>query len=302
MRTPILYCILLHNNPKQTLRLLRSIYNSVDQFVVHVDSRADPAYKRLICAFGAIYKNAHVLSEYRSGWGSFNLVRATISALRYAVESNRDWQHVVILSGTHLPIRPFGPFQSSLVSGKSYFTWKEMKKFDPTSEERWVQDMWNRIEYHYTEQEGKRMLRGAHVGRPKFDYVVGYQWVILAREHVAFALRSEPDPIRVRLECSNVADESFFQTVLFNSPYKAECVWHESTTCFWTPGQWSPKVLSLEEYAALSEKPKTQFVRKIADDLGDEREVERMIDRVLGGVERPDLLSAVSALAHDSNV
>jgi hypothetical protein len=61
-------------------------------------------------------------------------------------------------------------------------------------------------------------------------------------------------------------------------------------------------VLSLEEYAALSEKPKTQFVRKIADDLGDEREVERMIDRVLGGVERPDLLSAVSALAHDSNV
>jgi hypothetical protein len=287
MSNSILYCILAHDSPLQTLRLFRFIYNSQDFFVIHVDKSAEAAYLSTIEKLASLYDNVSFLSEYKCGWGGFSLVRAMKRMLLYGLDRHPFWSHAVFLSGTHLPLLSPTRIRSKLSGGKSYFTWNIINNLK--SDGKWLRDIWDRIEWRFEEREDGRMERKELLGRPEFAYVSGSQWTVLASNHAEFTLRQQGTAIEARLACSNVADESYFQTLLYNSPHWPDCVWMDSTAVFWTPGAWSPRILDLAGYLDVAREAKTFFVRKIAEDLGDEGEVLRAIDDVIGSVECPDL-------------
>jgi Core-2/I-Branching enzyme len=294
----ILFCILVHNDPRQTLRLIRSIYNCNDYFNIHVDQKAGAPYTRLLDALSRLYPNIRVVSTFRCGWGGFSLVRASNALLDLGFREHSDWTHAFLLSATHLPLMPVEAIRASLTPGKSCFEWRELKSDTVLApEDHWLQTFYDRFEWSFDETGDGKMVKGEWLGRPGFSYFVNSQWVMLARAHVGYVLNAAGDAMAQRLAHSNVADEAYYHTLLKNSVWSDDCLCKNSTITFWSAGASSPKTLSLETYKDLAAAPLAWFTRKFVDDLGDEAEVLATIDQIAGPAECPDLPERVLALA-----
>jgi hypothetical protein len=297
MQKKILFCILVHENPRQTLRLMRTIYNSQDYFAIHVDQKARAAYKLLLDTLSHVFPNVTVVSETRCSWGGFSLVRASNALFDLGFREYSDWTHAFLLSGAHLPLMPLETIRASLTLGKSCFKWHEIGADTvPAPQDQWLKSIFDRFEWSFDETGDGKMVRGEWLGQPDFSCFVGSQWVMLARDHVGYVLDAADGAMAQRLAHSNVADEAYYHTLLKNSVWCDDCWWKESTRVFWTAGSSSPKVLSLEDYKGLAAAPPAWFTRKFNDDLGDEAEVIATIDRIAGPVEWPDLPERVLQL------
>jgi hypothetical protein len=94
------YVVLTHTAP-------RRIYRLVDRLrpyptYLHVDGGTPDAVASEI--LGIVGGNVHALPRYRTPWGSWGLMQATLAGLREA--SRAGASHVVILTGTDYLLRP----------------------------------------------------------------------------------------------------------------------------------------------------------------------------------------------------
>ncbi len=304
MNKTILYCLLLHDNPRQTLRLLRAIYNRDDQFVLHVDRSAALDYVLLVTAISEAYPNITMLSNRVCSWGGFSLVEAEMDMLAAGLQSNRPWTHAAILSGTHLPAWPLNKFRDWLMKGSSCMSWYEFPHREVRPDHIWAGSVWDRFGWSYEEVPGIGMRRVASDMPPDFMYALGSQWVILARDHAAYALGSETAAIRDRLARTDIADSAFFQSILCNSPLRDRCDRKKnSTAVHWVEGEAHPRTFDLDEYAAFAKMSHSPFVRKIRENLGDETIVDETIQSLIGEVEEPHFREQVrSRLPKDDGV
>ena len=155
MNKSILYCLLLHDNPRQTLRLLRAIYNRFDQFVLHVDRAAATDYVLLLAAISEAYPNISVLSKRACSWGGFSLVQAEMDMLKAGLQNGHPWTHAVLLSGTHLPAWPIARLRNWLVEGTSFMSWYEFPHREVRPDHPWAGSVWDRFGWSYQEEPGK---------------------------------------------------------------------------------------------------------------------------------------------------
>jgi hypothetical protein len=297
MQTKILFCILVHDNPRQTLRLMRAIYNSQDYFYIHVDQKAGAAYRNLVEALSRACPNVTVVSNHRCGWGGFSLVRASNALFKLGYEAHADWTHAFLLSATHLPLMPVEAIRAALTPGKSSFYWLELKSDAVLAEDNhWLRAIYERFEWSFDETPAGEMVKREWLGRPDFSYYVNSQWVMLARDHIGYVLDAADGAMAQRLAHSNVADEAYYHTLLKNSIWSDDCFRKNGTETVWSAGASSPKILSLEDYKRLAAARPAWFARKFNDDLGDETEVLATIDQIVGPVECPDLPERVLQL------
>ncbi len=281
--TPVLYCLLLHAGPRQIARLFTSLYNRTDIFVLHLDCGAGEDCRRLAARFAATFANVQLISTRACCWGGFSIVEATQDLLRLGLLSDARWQHAVLLSGTHLPLWPLPRIRAWLRPGLSVFEATVLRS-DAENDPRgatWNRQMWKRVLWDYEEVPGARARRVREAPPPPFAYALGSQWVVLARHHAAYATRTGPDPIRDRLASTEVADEAFYPTVLLNSPMRDERIDATSTFSVWSDGRSHPETLGLDEYRRHAASGKVPFIRKMAEDLGDEREAQAAVDHAM---------------------
>jgi hypothetical protein len=99
--------------------------------------------------------------------------------------------------------------------------------------------------------------------------------------------------VRQRLARTAVPDEAFFQSVLLNSDYRDRIRQEKTTVAIWGDGGGHPRVLDLPGYINYGKGAGAPFIRKIAEILGDEAEVERAINRMIGPVEVPGFRQSV---------
>ncbi len=242
----ILFCILVHNDPRQTLRLVRSIYNRNDYFNIHVDQKAAAPYTRLLDALSQLYPNIRVISTFRCGWGGFSLVRASNALLDLGFREHSDWTHAFLLSGAHLPLMPVETIRASLTPGKSCFKWHELGDAVLAPEDHWLKSICDRIEWSFDETVDGKMVKGECLGRPGFSLFrrlpmgdVGARpcGACLDRGRKRHGAKAGAQQCRRRILLSYAAEE-------FASGATIACG-KESTKAFWSAGSWSPKTLSL---------------------------------------------------------
>jgi hypothetical protein len=261
-------------------------------YVIHVDIKASAEYRNLISSLEQLFPNVLVISTQLCQWGGQGLVCATQDMLSVGLSVNDEWQHAILLSGTHLPTWPLDRIRAWLIPGKSMFRYRVVPITGNESENPWAVGRLNRVRWHYTVNSDGRMQRGREIELPDFTYVSGGQWVVLTREHAAYSVGHENSGIRSRLMVTDILDEAFFQTMLFNSEHFKNCVNELSTFTDWSTVP-APKSYTLPEYLAVIKDAKHPFVRKIYEDLGDEDAVFDAIDSVMGGVEVPDFVDIV---------
>lgn len=291
----IAYCLLVHRNPEQVRRLLERIRNPEDHYYVNVfKARRHAARVPWEAALGTVRgMDLKVAYRYGSGWGNFNLIAATLDAMRFF--RNSEYDYFVNLSGQCYPIHPLETFREHLAGSSR--TFMDFKPYPSDLRALLARSGTNSGFGGYRKSELERFTHWHYrIVRREFGIVLkiprlrrhlpyglvpfrGSQWFFMRRDHVDHLLDYlDRHPAIVRFfRRSSVPDDVFFQTIVMNSPDKEE-VTKTSRLRYsvWSRGR--PQILTMNDLPQLLSAPE-DWARKF-DPLVDAAVLDEMDRRI----------------------
>jgi len=273
----IAYLVLAHENPKHLARLVGSLSSESSAIFVHID-RKSPAD-----AFTGI-RGEHVHFARRRvavHWGDFSIVEATLELMRTALAYEPRLERFVLISGADYPLRPAAEIEAFFDRHLD----AEFMHLIPMPSEAEHKPI-SRLTTYKRRPGAARiawLMRAALVRmgavRRERDYRAhlrdlapygGSQWWALSREACEYILgfvARERQIVRF-FRNTHCPDESFFQTILGNSDFRARTR-RELTYTDWSAGGRSPALISAEHVDRLRASGEHLFARKFTDDSGD---------------------------------
>ncbi len=283
----IAYIVLAHKNPEQVVRLVRQLADEGTSFFIHVDRRAgDEIYYKLVDQLSSI-SNVHFLKRYRCYWGDFNIVAATIEGIRQLVNSSIDFDYAFLLSGQDYLIKKTRQIKEFL---QRYRDKEFIESFALASKNRWSHhdgcyQALNKVQYWHFRFRSKHFYFTVKRRFPKgFDPYGGSQWWCLSRECIqyinSFVMNNPAFVNYFKYVC--IPDESFFHTIVSNSPFK-NCIVNDDLkyTDWENPNPTPPAILYKNYFDTLANSPKL-FARKF--DITRDAEILDLIDQKILGL------------------
>lgn len=210
----ICYILLVHDHPEFAMRLIHAILNPRNSVVIHVDRKAEEVWHKLF-HWTANYPNVYMVPFkdcVRVNWGGYSVVNATLVGMSFALAVVKDFDYLADISGTSFPVKSNKVIAKTLANKKNAI----YMAIGPDAMRPLTPEMWN----HYIECDDI-VHRVGRLPIPRgIDLFQGSQWFFLPR-HVVQWFISDNLP----REFSNyarrvvVADETFFTTMIKNSPY-----------------------------------------------------------------------------------
>ena len=229
----IAFIIAAHKDPPSLIQLLENIHHPEHIYLIHIDKRAS-AMRNFIA--GTVnnnpkYKeNVRVLPTDRSVspiWGSYGMVRAMLELMEEAVRMS-DWDFVIMLSGSDLPLRSVDDLAMSLAAykGKNFFQFYTSTPRNGDPKLKWTNPpfcfnrRWGCDGFYFRVTYKETM--------PTLDELEIYtvsSFVVVNREYVEDIVdqNRHPDAFKRHifyLQMSSLPDESFFSTFAMNSRHK----------------------------------------------------------------------------------
>ncbi len=272
----IAYLILAHKNPSQLAELVTALDDPTKtRFYIHVDQRSaeflgSPSLKPIMDRENVSFLRDRV----RVYWGGFSIVEATLRLLRKAVDEG-GFEYAVLLSGQDFPIKSNRHIELFFEShdGKEFISYTPL----PSQEWDWGPDIMERIESYWRVDGIRRLLEttgskrlqrwgwGAysrlttlvyrHAPGLKRNFLPGIapyggsSWFAISSRCATYALNYLQDhPEYCKFFAHTlISDESFFQTLILNSPFRDYVVNDALRFIDWDPGASSPRVLTCED-------------------------------------------------------
>ena len=309
-------------------RLLKVLWDPAHLFLLHLDARTnitahDDLLRRL-----ATRVNVRPLWPRRAvGWGAFSMVEVLLSALRTALNAAPAFDFFINLSDADVALRSAAEL-GGFLAGKRGLSFVSVK-YPEVDRTRYLahahmrKSVWlecdgegfvvvNQTAEGFFGHEGRRCCyarsgpivygRSLPIHRPRppdgWGFYHGSQWVVLSRTAAEWLVR---DPLSAQLarhmQLTNMADETFVQTALMNSPHRGTVVNHNLRYIDWPHGYgdpnayWQtvgsrhaagPMILTPEVFGVVTTSPAI-FARKV--DLEDPRGMSfmRRWDDWMGG-------------------
>lgn len=269
-----------HKNPKQVNLLLDALDDPNLDIYVHIDKKSN------IGSEIKTGKQIHILpDEYRVdvGWAVFSQVEATLNLMRYAAAWG-EYGHYLLCSGQDYPLVKASELSDFLNKNADFNfvqIWASKKRGGYTNN----YDKRTEIYYPYSvlgntlpKRIAKRALveltGGYNRTWPIFrrkqlenvDFYFGSQWVCISGEMEKWVeeyIKNHQEFIEFYRH-TNCPDESFFQTLLMNSPYKdrRQDYLHYID---WSSGGNSPKNLDVSDIDRMMKSGKL-MARKFEDE------------------------------------
>lgn len=204
------------------LRTLISILDNTDCDIYLLVDKKSPICKDL----HTIHTNLYFIRRIDIRWGHISQVKAEMRLFEAALK-NGPYLYYHLLSGVDLPIKPIEQILS-------FFEQNQGKEFvgfvpDGTWEETKVTKFHFLIKYYkMSGQMGKQVARlryhteklvNRYIKRTEYQFKKGTNWVSITNDFCRFLVGKKHWIFR-RFRYTFCADESFLQTVLWNSPYK----------------------------------------------------------------------------------
>ena len=101
----VVFLILMHKNPKQTMRLIERLDSPTSTFIVHVDRRASRAIYKPIEKWAAKHHSVYFAQRHYCYWGGFGIVAASLECVRTALHLGEAFDYAMLLSGQDYPIK-----------------------------------------------------------------------------------------------------------------------------------------------------------------------------------------------------
>jgi hypothetical protein len=104
---PIAYLLLVHSQPKQLSRLVKTLESSSSGIFIHVDANSDQSKFEEAIAEERVQQSVFFIkNRIHCLWGHYSLVEATLNLLRKAYNNAQKFDHFVLLSGQDYPTKP----------------------------------------------------------------------------------------------------------------------------------------------------------------------------------------------------
>ncbi|WP_075981913.1 beta-1,6-N-acetylglucosaminyltransferase [Bacillus massilinigeriensis] len=222
----------VHKNPDQLNRFIRQLLseNQADVYV-HIDQKAYHSMN------GAIVESPHVtvLKQCVScEWGDISQVDATLLLLKEVIKSNKSYDYVCLRSGQDLLVK--NGFKSFLKESdnKIFMTYRKL-----TGKElglmniNWPKMTRNRYTsihpirifrkvFLYLFSKGINLVPNRGYWPEEYHFYKGSQWFTIPLDVAKYIVEfiENNEWYYQYFKNSLVPDESFFQTLIMNSPYK----------------------------------------------------------------------------------
>jgi hypothetical protein len=286
----IAYILLAHKNPSQVCRLVQHLLTPQSHVFIHVDrGSSNQVFSAMQDEFTTMSQITW-LPRYYTYWGSFGLVKATLEGLRQ-VEA-RGFDYAILLSGQDYPIKPLKSLETFLEreNGKSFIEYYSMPNPIWPSDgmkrlEKWyfnveIPDTWLRTKLNHLLYKLFNQLWSPRTMPDGLSPYGGSQWWCLHRNAFRYLLdftRQNPKIVTF-FKNVRIPDETYFQTVLLNSPLRPTLVNKTLTYIDWN-GPPFPRYLSQNDFAGFL-RLDNYFARKF-DALGDNSILDRIDTHLL---------------------
>lgn len=263
----IAYLINAHNNPKHLQRLINALSSESSACFVHIGREVN------MDDFSGIKgKNVYFCeNRIRCYWGDFSTVRAILMLIQKAFADDRHFNYFLLLSGTHYPVQPTSYIETFFRrhNGTEFIDLVQM----PNEEEGRL--IW-RFSSYKPAAKGSRTARMLRRGLVKTGFIPkcssspfapeavalygernykahlrgltpygGHSWWALSREACNYMLDFADENPRIVnfFKHTHLTDESFFQTILGNSPFRSK-IQRSITYANWEVGGPHPSLIS----------------------------------------------------------
>ncbi len=273
----IAYIISAYRKPEHLVRLIQRLHTGANTaFFVHVDAKTDEATNRSMVEGVRHLDHVRFLPRHRCHWGGFGHVAASLKGIQELLDSGFGADYAVLLSESDYPIKSNDFIRRFLAArdGRSFFM------HFPLPSESWsggglprIRDWhlrWRRLHLRLPLRRSLP-LRLAPWGGSAYWCLSGH-----AVESVHRFVQDHPEYVRF-FRHVDIPDETFFQTILLNSPLAGECDYVRLHYTEWNREP-APAVLTKDDYPHLAASD-CLFARKF-DPTVDE-EVLDLIDENL---------------------
>jgi len=276
----IAYFIQVHNQPEQLFKLIEKLYQSNIDFYVHVDKKSD--LKSFLKEFGE-KKISFIKKRVNVHWGGYSQVQATINGLQEIIETGIEYSYITFLSGQDYPIKTNENIQNFFIENPN----KAFMEFYSINDS-WKEAIPRLNKYHFTDYpfwgsfQIERFLNFLLPLRKiptNLTFVGKSSWFTITNEHVRYILqylKANKDFVKY-FQFTWGSDEIFFQTILYNSPYKEQMVNDNLRYIDWSLGSARPKNLTVADFDKLVSSNKL-FARKFNREI--DAEVIELLDKI----------------------
>jgi len=245
----IAHIILVHKNPAQVARLVERLSHPDVDCWIHIDAKCNITEFRDVLRMRNVY-----LTEPRMAisWAGYSIVQAMLNGMRAVLNAGEEYDYVNFLSGQDYPLQSPDRFLHYLSDHNGY----EFIGHRPYEETG--QNMERVHRYYLTGAAfpGRLLVQRAMnflLPRRTFPYGFsirkGPQWMTLTTQAVLYILvfvAENPGYSRF-FRWVHAPDEFFFQTILYNSPFRPGMLNQIFHDIDWSEGKKNPKTYTIED-------------------------------------------------------
>lgn len=279
MRTA--HLILVHKNPRQLERLLKTMAHPNFDFYIHLDKKIDINAYLPISAIPNVF---FIKDRVDVKWGGYSIIKATFNGINEICRKDRNYNFINFLSGQDYPIKSIEEivrfFQDNI--GKEFITYKDIIN-------DWKEAQHRYKKYHFTELRFKGSTRLERlVNFFSLERIIPYNlhpygesmfWTLSPEVALYVVNKVENDKkMESFFYYTWAADEFLFQTIIMNSPYRNRVVNDNYRYIDWSAKKASPKLLGKDDFEKLKTTPML-FARKF--DIQEDYEILDRIDSKL---------------------
>lgn len=252
--------LLCHKKPKQINKFLETMQHPQISFFIHVDKKNN--FSENIIKRNNVYILPYELSQDIQ-WGSISMVQATLNLIELAVSKDK-FDYFWLCSGQDFPIKSAGEivkfFESNTCNFVNLFNslnstgkYTNYDKRNSLYYPKWimgntlVQRILKRLYIELTGGYDKTLFLNRK-NTTKFKFYFGSQWWCLNNKTIEWMIKycdEHKEYFNFYKNCV-VPDESFFHTLVLNSPYKNN---RKNYLHYidWSESKNSPKVLTIKD-------------------------------------------------------
>ncbi|HEY8920842.1 MAG TPA: beta-1,6-N-acetylglucosaminyltransferase [Chitinophaga sp.] len=261
----IAFIILAHKQPAQLQRLLQRLAHPGIDCYVHVDAKCGLQDWEAPLSLPQVYT---VPERVKVTWAGWSILQATLNSMQAVMDSGEKYKYITLLSGQDYVLRSAGYIYDFLCSRQE----SGQQFINVINDEALAPMMSKMLNYHFVEHHfpGKykfaRLLtallpkRRAPLG---FKLYCGSAWWTLTPDCVEYCLQFEKQHPELHryFKYTWGSDEFLLQTILMNSPYRAQVTGDNLHYIDWSAGKEHPKTFATEDMTPLLASGKL-FARK----------------------------------------
>lgn len=234
------YMILAHHQPAQLERLVDRLSQANAYFFIHVDKKSKD--KEAIRQRFAGNQHVTVICNNEVNWMGFTTIDAELDLMKLAFNSGIKFKYYVLLSGQDYPIKS-NAYINEFFSKHDYDFLSYNKISYMKQEFRNKHTRWHFRDIPYINPRNPKKIRlltylyfGTHIHLSKYlparrfykdmDTYFGSQWFALTQDTIMYILEfvEQNKGFIKSMKNSDGPDETFFHTIIMNSPRKTNVV------------------------------------------------------------------------------